>query len=141
MTTSPSFTVDSVDITQLTNTLFTNTDGIPQFINAMEAAHRKSKRVKLEILDEYMHAVALKLLLKPGEYEIETRKWLKLPGYQQTWTAWKTMFMEAYAVKRWAKYAREGEDKPFGGAAADKAQYQLHWQVSTYSVVSAPLSN
>ena len=88
-----------------------------------------------------MHAVELKFLLKPGEYETETRKWLKLPIDQQKWTAWKTTFMEAYVVKRRAKYAREGEEKPFGGAAADKAQYQLHWRVRTSSAVPAPLSN
>ena len=60
-------TVDSVYIPQLTKTLFTDADGIPQFINAIEAAQRKSKRAKLEIQDEYMHNVALKLLLKSGE--------------------------------------------------------------------------
>ena len=31
-------TVDALEIPQLTKTLFTNADGIPQFINAMEAA-------------------------------------------------------------------------------------------------------
>ena len=35
----------------------------------MEEAQRKSKREKLVIQDKYMHAVALKLLLKLGEYE------------------------------------------------------------------------
>ena len=42
----------------------------------MEAAQRKSKRAKLVINDEYMHDVALKLLLQSGEYETETREWL-----------------------------------------------------------------
>ena len=44
-------------------------EGIPQYINAIEAAQRKSKRVKLVISDKYMHAVALKLLLQSGEYK------------------------------------------------------------------------
>ena len=61
-------TVDAVDIPQLTKTLFTDADAIPQFINAMDMVHRKSKRAKLEIQDEYMHTVALNLLLKLGEY-------------------------------------------------------------------------
>ena len=55
-------------------TIFTNADGIPQFINAMEAAQQKSKWEKLVIQDKYMHAVALKLLLQSGEYETETRE-------------------------------------------------------------------
>ena len=37
--------VDAVDIPQVTKTLFGDANGIPHFINAMEAAHRKSKRV------------------------------------------------------------------------------------------------
>ena len=49
--------------------LYKDSEGVPQFINAMEAAQRKSKRSKLVINDEYLHAVALKLLLQSGEYE------------------------------------------------------------------------
>ena len=62
-------TVDAVEIPQLTKTLFNDADEIPQLINEMEEAQRKSKREKLVIQDKYMHAVALKLLLKLGEYE------------------------------------------------------------------------
>ena len=47
-----------------------------------------------------MHDVALKLLLKSGEYDTETREWLNLTDYQQTWRAWKTVFKEAYVAKR-----------------------------------------
>ena len=72
-------TINAVDIPQVKNTLFINAEGIPQFINTMEAAQRKHKREKLVIHDEYMHAVALKLLLQSGEYETETREWSKLP--------------------------------------------------------------
>ena len=68
-------TVDAVDISQVMKTLFRDAEGIPQFINAMEAAQQKSKRAKLVICDEYMHAVALKSLPRSGEYETETREW------------------------------------------------------------------
>ena len=64
-------------------------DRVPQFINAMEAVQRKSKRVKLVINDEYLHAVALKSLLQSGEYETETREWSKIPEADQTWEDWK----------------------------------------------------
>ena len=49
-----------VDIPQVTKNLFSDAEDIPQFINAMEAAQRKSKCAKLVINDEYMHTVALK---------------------------------------------------------------------------------
>ena len=87
-------------------TLFTNADGTPQFINAMEADQRKSKQAKLVIQDEYMHAGALKLLLQSGEYKIETREWSKIPDDQQTWTAQKANFREAYVAKIRAEAAQ-----------------------------------
>ena len=71
-------TVYAVDIPQVMKTLFSDAEGIPQYINAMEAAQQKSKWGKLVIHDKYMHAVALKWLLWSGEYETETREWLKL---------------------------------------------------------------
>ena len=85
-------TFDAVDISQLIKTIFTDTYGIPQLINAMEATQRKYKRAKLVMQDEYMHAVALKSLLQPGEYENETREWSKLPDDQQNWMSWKITF-------------------------------------------------
>ena len=68
-------TVDAVDIPQLMKELYKDSEGVPQFINAMEAAQRKSKRAKLVINNEYLHAVALKSLLQSGEYKTETREW------------------------------------------------------------------
>ena len=77
-------TVDAVDIPQVMKTLFSDAEGIPQFINAMEAAQRKSKRAKLVNNDEYLRAVALKSLLQSGEYKTETWEWSKLPKDEQT---------------------------------------------------------
>ena len=99
-------TVDVVDIPQLTKELYKDLGGFPQFINAMEAAQRKSKRAKLVIHYEYLHAVALKLLLQSGEYETETREWSKLPGADQTWEDWKTTFRAAYVAKRRSEAVR-----------------------------------
>ena len=84
-------TVDAVDIPQVKKTLFRDAKGIPQFINAMEAAQRKYKRAKLVIHDEYMHAMALKSLLQSGEYAMETWEWSKLPEEKQTWSEWKRL--------------------------------------------------
>ena len=106
-------TVDAVNITKVMKNLFSNTKGIPQYINAMEGAQRKSKRAKLVIPDEYMHAVALKLLIQSGEYETETREWSKNPEDQKTWVAWKLTFQEAYVAKKRSEAAQEGEEKFF----------------------------
>ena len=77
--------MDVVDIPQIMKSLYKYLDGVPWFLNAMEAAQRKSKRAKIVINDEYLHAVALKSLLQSGEYETETREWSKLPEDEQTW--------------------------------------------------------
>ena len=76
--------MDAVDIPQIMKSLYKYLEGVPQFINVMEEAQRKPKRAKLVINDEYMHAVALKLLLQSGEYETETLEWSKLPEDKQT---------------------------------------------------------
>ena len=109
--------VDAVDTPQLMKELCKDSEGVPQFINAMEEAQCKSKRPKLVINDEYLHAVALKLLPQSGEYETETREWSKLPEADQTWDDWKTTFRAAYVAKRRSEAVREGEQKPFGGSA------------------------
>ena len=126
-------TVDAVDIPQVMKTLFSDAEGISQFINAMEVAQRKSKRAKLVIHNEYVHAVAPKFLLQSGEYATETRVWSKIPEYEKTWSEWKTTFWEAYVAKRRTEAAREGEEKPFGGsalfgAAPEKSNEQLQRQ-------------
>ena len=77
----------------------------------MEAVQRKSKRAKMVITDEYMHAVALKSLLQSGEYETETRELSKLQESQHTCTKWETTFREDYVAKRLSEAAREGEEK------------------------------
>ena len=106
-----------MDIPQIMTLLYKDSEGVPQFINVMEVAQRKSKRAKLVINGEYLHAVALKSLLQSGEYETETREWSKLLEDQQTWEDWKTAFLTLYVAKRRSEASREGEQKPFGGSA------------------------
>ena len=101
-------TVDAVDIPQLMKELYKDSDRVPQFINAMEAAQRKSKHTKLVINNDYLHDVALKSLLQSVEYETETREWSKLPEADQTWEDWKTTFCAAYVAKRRSEAVREG---------------------------------
>ena len=99
-------TVNAVNILQLMEALFTNTDGIPQFINAMESAQQKSMREYRTII---FYAVALKSLIQSGDYETKMREWSKLPNIQKTWMALKTNFREAYEAKQHTKAAQEGE--------------------------------
>ena len=110
-------TVDAVDMPQIMKLLYRDSEGMPQFINAMEVAQRKSKHAKLVINDEHLHAVALKSLMQSGEYKTETQERSKLSEDDQTWEDWKTTFRAAYVSKRPSEAAREGEQKHFGGSA------------------------
>ena len=139
-------TVNVVDILQVTKTLFSNAEGIPQFINAMEAVQQRSKSAKLVIHDEYMHDVALKLLLQPGEYEMETQEWSNLPEDKQNCLERKTTFWAAYVAKRRAEAAQEGEEKHFGGsalfgAAPEKPNKQLRRQDHKKTAGTPQLTN
>ena len=67
-------TVDAVDIPLVMKNFFSNAEGILQFINVIEEAQWKSKRAKFVIHENYMHTVALNLLLRSGEYETETQE-------------------------------------------------------------------
>ena len=88
--------------------IYKDLDGVAQFINTMEATRCKSKRAKLVINGEYLHAVALKSLLQSGEYETETREWSKLPEDEQTWSEWNTTFWSVYFANRRSEAAQEG---------------------------------
>ena len=72
------------------------------------------KQRKLVIYDDYMHALALKLLLQTGEYKTETQEWPKIQEDQRSWAVWKTTFQEASVDA--PKPPRRGR-KQFGGSA------------------------
>ena len=72
-------TVDAVDIPHIMKSLYKYSEGVPKFINEMETAHSKSKRAKLVINDEYLHAVAHNarvLFYPPSVMNSSTRKGL-----------------------------------------------------------------
>ena len=90
-------TIGAVNFPQYMKTLFSDVNGIPQFINAMEAAQQKSKRAKLVIQDKYMQDVVLKLLPQSGDYETETREWsnsltINKPRYCGRQPSWRHMW-------------------------------------------------
>ena len=96
-------TVDAVDIPQIMKSLYKDLEGVPQFINKMEATQRKSKRSKLVIHDEYLHAVALKSLLQLGKYETETREWSKLLEDKKTGRIGRQRFAQRMSQRGYQK--------------------------------------
>ena len=82
----------------------------------MEAAQAKANKEKLPITDNYVQALDLQALSASNKYDVNTRKWVKLPAQEQTWTQWKKHFCAAYAAKQRVEKSRDSVDKPFGVA-------------------------
>ena len=104
----------------------------------MEAAQHKSKRAKLVINDEYLHAVALKLLLQSGEYETETREWSKLLEADQTWEYWKTTFLSGVCCEEAFGSGERGRTETFWGFStvwtSDRGKGNRTSEQTTYNV-------
>ena len=76
--------------------------GILEYINALEAAHNKSKRGtgNKPITDETLLLIATHTMLKTGTYPLTTDKWEDLDAAAQTWEAWKTDYNTADMKER-----------------------------------------
>ena len=66
-------------------TFWTKAEGVPQYINRMEAAQKKSVRTPLPVTDAVMQAIAFRAILTSGEYPDDIREWQKLTPAEQTW--------------------------------------------------------
>ena len=96
--------------------LYKEAEGIPQFINMMEAAQSKANRANILITDKYIHALALQTFFASNEYEVDTREWEKLPAQEQTWTECNKKFRAAYDENQRGEKSRDAVDQTFGGA-------------------------
>ena len=57
---------------------WTEAKGVPQYINRMEATHKKSVRTPLQVTNAVMQSIAFRAILASGEYPDDMREWKKL---------------------------------------------------------------
>ena len=75
----------------------TDSEVILQYINALEATQKKSKRVtgNNPITDATLLLITTNAMLKTGAHPRATDKWEDLYAPAQTWGAWKTAYNTA----------------------------------------------
>ena len=103
--------------------LYNESEGIPQYIKALEKAQRRSVRGKLPVSDNVLAATAINALLSTGDYKVETTTWLGKNESLRTWSAFKDHFSAAYIAEEQRKKYAGGADQPgqpFGGAATQQ---------------------
>ena len=81
-------------------TYYTEADGIPEYINMLEEAQRKSSRANLPIADDNLMAIASTAILASGHFPRPTDEWEALPLALRTWTAWKTHYRAAHLARK-----------------------------------------
>ena len=93
----------------------TDSEGILGYINALEAAHKKSKRGtgNNPITDATLLLIATIAMLKMGAHPRTTDKWEDIDASAQTWDAWKTAYKTADMKERVRRLAT-GENAPHG---------------------------
>ena len=97
---------------------------MPQYINIMEAAHKKSARTPLPVTNAVMQAIAFRANLASGEYPDNMRKWQKLTPAEHMWDKCNTECLLAYADKELIDKARDAVGQPFGGQSIVQALTQ-----------------
>ena len=79
-----------------------NSDGVLEYINALEATQKKSKRgtEKNPITDASLLIIVTNTILKMGTFPRTTNRWEDLDKTAQTWDAWKTAYKDAGIKER-----------------------------------------
>ena len=65
-------------------------DGIPEYINMLEAAQRKLVHANLPKSDDQLLAIASTAVLASYHFPCPTNDWEARPHVTKTWTEWKT---------------------------------------------------
>ena len=65
---------------------------VPEFVNCLEDAQKKSVQAKLPIDEKWLAAIATGSLLAAGSFPKQRPDWDSLPCANNTWAAWKMNF-------------------------------------------------
>ena len=98
---------------------------VPEYVNRLEEAQRKSVRASLPINNKWLAAIATGSLLAGFSFPKQRPDWDSLPRANKTWTAWKTAFC-AHQLTLECKQRATGErSNVFGSASAATALHVI----------------
>ena len=110
----------SIDVLALRTKMLTmheDAQGIPEYINALEDAQKRSARAgsKMAFTDTDLMLVAMTALYSTEQFPRATEKWEDMDESKKTWGAWKTLYKVAEAKEKVRIQAAGGKDQ-FGAA-------------------------
>jgi uncharacterized membrane protein len=87
---------------------YTQVDGIPQYINMLEDAQKKTTRAGMPIANVKPVMMASAAVLAAQHFPREVDDWEGLPSASCTWMAWKTAFRLAHVKRQQQSLASGG---------------------------------
>eukprot|EP00804_Cyclotella_cryptica_P005048 CCRYP_017573-RA/>CCRYP_017573-RA protein AED:0.43 eAED:0.43 QI:0/-1/0/1/-1/1/1/0/192 len=119
---------------------YATTDGIPEYINMLEAAQRKLARANLPMSDDQLLAIASTAVLASNHFPRPTDDWEAKPGANKTWTAWKTHYRAAHIARK-RQLLASGIAMPPSTANALIAEDDVHLTEGTFARLDGYLDN
>ena len=98
-------------------TMHEDAQGIPEYINALKDAQKRSARAgsKMAFTDHDLMLVDMMVLYSTEQFPRATEKWEDMQESEKTWAAWKELYKSAEAKEKVRMQATGGKDQ-FGAA-------------------------
>ena len=90
-------------------------EGIPEYFNALEDTHKRSKRAGKPITEDTILLIATNAMLSTERYPRVDNSWEDLPKKDFFWPDWKNLYKSADRKAKVKKQAMGGQDQ-FGAA-------------------------
>ena len=113
--------LDATNIVSLLSAMlnwWANNPRIPEYVNRLKDAQKKSVRANLPISDMWLAAIATGLLLAAGSFLKQLPDWVSLPRANKTWDAWRTTFRSQQLTLERKQCAAGERGDIFGSTAA-----------------------
>ena len=98
---------------------------VPEYVNRLEEAHRKSVGASLTIDDKCLAAIATGSLLAAGRFPKQRPDWDSLPRANKTWMAWKTAFRAHQLTLKREQRATGEQGNVFSSTSAATALHSI----------------
>ena len=111
---------------------------VPEHINRLKDAQKKSVRAKLPIGKKWLAVIATGSLLAAGSFPKQIPDWYSLPCANKTWTAWKTTFCSHHLTLEREQRATGERGDVFGSASAAISIHSITAATATPGALLTP---
>ena len=111
---------------------------VPEYVNRLEDAQKKSVRAKLPIDDKWLTAIATGLLLSAVSFLNQRPDWDSLPRTNKTWAAWKTTFRSHQLTHEREQRSTGERGGVFGSAAAAISIHSINAATAAPGALTTP---